>query len=74
MHVQYYNRRRLPPEDELIYNVTYCETLEDLENFRRHLSQLPSRRSYQRAALTQRIRSDEGRRLLSEYCSRSNHR
>jgi lactate dehydrogenase-like 2-hydroxyacid dehydrogenase len=30
MHVQYYNRRRLPPEDELIYNVTYCETLEDL--------------------------------------------
>ena len=30
MHVQYYNRRRLPPEDEFIYNVTYCETLEDL--------------------------------------------
>lgn len=30
MHVQYYNRRRLPPEDELIYHVTYCDTLEDL--------------------------------------------
>jgi lactate dehydrogenase-like 2-hydroxyacid dehydrogenase len=30
MNVQYYNRRRLPPEDERIYNATYCETLEDL--------------------------------------------
>jgi lactate dehydrogenase-like 2-hydroxyacid dehydrogenase len=30
MHVQYYNRRRLPPEDEVIYNVTHCKTLEDL--------------------------------------------
>jgi lactate dehydrogenase-like 2-hydroxyacid dehydrogenase len=30
MHVQYHNRRRLPPEDEITYNVTYCPTLEDL--------------------------------------------
>src|ERR1700712_835803 len=30
MHVQYYNRRQMPPEDELIYNVTYCKTLDEL--------------------------------------------
>jgi lactate dehydrogenase-like 2-hydroxyacid dehydrogenase len=30
MHTQYYNRRRLSPEDEITYNATYCETLEDL--------------------------------------------
>jgi lactate dehydrogenase-like 2-hydroxyacid dehydrogenase len=30
MDVQYYNRRRLPREDEITYKASYCETLEDL--------------------------------------------
>jgi lactate dehydrogenase-like 2-hydroxyacid dehydrogenase len=30
MDVQYYNRRRLPREDEITYNATYCATLEEL--------------------------------------------
>src|ERR1700678_1800538 len=30
MKVKYYNRRRLPAEDEDQYHATYCSTLEDL--------------------------------------------
>lgn len=30
MDVHYYNRRRLPPEDEKVYGATYCSTLEEL--------------------------------------------
>jgi lactate dehydrogenase-like 2-hydroxyacid dehydrogenase len=30
MDIQYYNRHRLPREDEIAYNATYCATLEEL--------------------------------------------